>query len=218
MVTLDVESSWNEVAGILAERPLTRYPVTGESIDNIIGILDAKRLLLDEDETARLRWQEFVKPALIVPETVSANTTLETIRRNKAKMAILVDEYGGTAGLITVFDIVRFLAEDLPGDEESIDRQVVTWDGATPIMLDGLAPLSEVIAALGIEDPDIDAATLGGFVTELRRNIPSEGDTVHYEDIAFHVLEMDQYRVAKVRVEPRTPGSVDDAAGWEHAR
>lgn len=146
----------------------------------------------------------------MVPETLHANEVMERIRQGNSRMAILVDEYGGTAGLITLFDIVRFLAEDLPGDEDSIDRQVSPWDGATPMVLDGLAPLSEVIASLGVEDPDSAAATLGGFVTELRSGIPAEGDAVFYEGIAFRVLVMDQYRVAKVQVEPAGDHAAED--------
>jgi CBS domain containing-hemolysin-like protein len=200
MVTLDAQSTWEEIAPVFAERPLTRYPVLGDSVDNIVGILDAKRLLLHSDDDVRTHWQQHIQPALVLPETLAANSALEAIRKQRASMAILVDEYGGTAGLITLFDIVRFLAEDLPGDEDSIDRQVETWDGVSPMVLDGLAPLSEVIIALGVEDPDSDAATLGGFVTGLRNGIPSEGDTVEYEHLQFRVLAMDHYRVAKVQV------------------
>lgn len=206
IVALDIAASWAEVASTLAERPLTRYPVYRESIDDIVGILDAKRLLLAEDETMRHAWQDQVHDAVVLPETISANAALEAIRKQGARMAILVDEYGGTAGLITQFDIVRFLAEDLPDDGNEDDRHVLPWDGASPIVINGLAPLSEVIEALAIEEPDSDSATLGGFITELRNAIPEAGDEAEYEGVVFQVLEMDQYRVA--RVEARRRGIV----------
>ncbi len=198
MIGLDHTATWNDVAPTLAQRPLTRYPVYQGSIDDIVGILDAKRLLLAEDESIRHAWQNQVQKAVVLPETVSASTTLEDMRKQGARMAILVDEYGGTAGLITQFDIVRFLAEDLPDDGNPDDRHVLPWDGASPIQLNGLAPLSEVIESMGFEDPDSDSATLGGFITELRNAVPSDGDEVTYEGIVFRVLEMDQYRVARV--------------------
>lgn len=206
IVALDITASWAEVAPILAERPLTRYPVYRDSIDDIAGILDAKRLLLAEDETVRHAWQDQVQEAVVLPETISANTTLEAIRKENGRMAILIDEYGGTAGLITQFDIVRFLAKDLPDDGNADDRHVLPWDGVSPIVINGLTALSEVIESLGIDDPDSDSATLGGFVTELHNAIPDVGDEAEYEGVVFRVIEMDQYRVA--RVEAKRQGVV----------
>ena len=205
-VALDIDASWDDVAAILAEHRLTRYPVYRDSIDTIVGILDAKRLLLADDEAPRTAWRDHLQEALVLPESVNASTTLETMRQRGVRMAILVDEYGGTAGLISQFDIVRFLAQDLPGDGQVDDRHLVFWDGASPTVINGLAVLSEVVEALGITNPESDSATLGGFVTELRQGVPVAGDEVRYDGIAFRVMEMDHYRVAKVRVE-RDEGS-----------
>lgn len=199
IVAIDIEMSWDDVAAILAERPLTRYPVYRNSIDDIVGILDAKRLLLAEEKSIRHAWQDQLQEAVVMPETVNASTALEAMRKRGARMAILVDEYGGTAGLLSQFDIVRFLADDLPDDGDADDRHVFPWDGASPIVINGLAPLSEVVEALGFDDPESDSATLGGFVTELREGIPTVGDLVVHDGIGFRVVEMDQYRVAKVQ-------------------
>lgn len=198
IVAVDREASWDDVAAILAERPLTRYPVYRHSIDDIVGILDAKRVLLAEEESARHGWRDRVQDAVVLPESVNANTTLETMRRRGARMAILVDEYGGTAGLITQFDIVRFLAVDLPDEGDAGDRHLVQWDGTSPISINGLVPMSEVVESLGIDDPDSDSATLGGFIAELRKGIPAVGEEVVHDGITFRVTEMDQYRVARV--------------------
>lgn len=211
-VALDITASWEEVAAILSEHRVTRYPVYQDSIDTIVGILDAKRLLLAADEAMRTAWRDHLQEALVLPESINASLALETMRKRGARMAILVDEYGSTAGLISQFDIVRFLAQDLPGDGQADDRHLVLWDGASPTVINGLAPLSEVVEALGVIDPESDSATLGGFVTELRQGIPAVGDEVLYDGITFRVVEMDQYRVAKVRVE-RKDGARTHEAG-----
>jgi CBS domain containing-hemolysin-like protein len=206
IVAIRSDASWDEVAAILAERPLTRYPVYRDDIDDIVGILDAKRLLLAEDERVRHAWSDLLQDAVMIPESVKASITLETMRKRKSRLVILVDEYGGTAGLVTQFDIVRFLAEDLPDDGDTENRHAIQWDGTSPVSINGLMPLSEVVEAFGIDIIDSDSATLGGFITERRRNIPSVDDEVVHDGIAFRVVEMDQYRVARVEAR-RAPDS-----------
>jgi putative hemolysin len=211
IVAIPITASWDEVAAILAERPLTRYPVYRDSIDNVLGILDAKRLLLTEDEANRHNWTSQLSNALVMPESVKASQALQAMRQHGVRLAILVDEYGGTAGLIGQFDIVRFLAEDLPDEGDNGHRHVVDWDGRSPVTIGGLVPLSEVSDALDIEIDDTEASTLGGLVTELRRNIPKVGDEVSYNGMMFEVMEMDRLRVAKVEARKEDDDSTSTA-------
>jgi len=213
IAALDANAPWDEVASIFSHRPFTRYPVFEGSLDSLTGMVDAKRLLLAEDDAVRAAWRDQVRPSTVLPESVSADVSLETMRRQSSPMAILVDEYGGTAGLLTQFDIVRFLAEGLPEDIPSNDRYVDSWDKVSPLVLSGLVPLSELRELLEIEIPDTDVVTIGGFVTELRQQIPAVRDCVSYENIMFTVLDVDQYRVAQVRMEidstPAAPVSAE---------
>ncbi len=212
MVVLDIDASQDDVAQIFAERPLTRYPVYENTIDNIVGVLDAKRLLLLDDDARDTSWQSRVQPATVIPGSVTADITLETLRAEGGRMAVLVDEYGGTAGLITQFDIVRFLATDLPETIHFDDRRAVPGDGDYPQTLSGLVPVSEFRHSSGLELLESDATTLGGLVTELRNSIPSIGDTVQVEGFTLTVVEMDNYRVARVQIDEnhQEPGAVAD--------
>jgi CBS domain containing-hemolysin-like protein len=201
MIALDADASWEGVATTFARRPLTRYPAYEGSIDTVVGILDARRLLLNGDDVSRAAWRSQVQPATVLPESATLDVALEAMRRQGSQMAILVDEYGGTAGLLTQFDIVRFLTEDLPEDLAYDDRHVPAWDQSAPLVLSGLVPMSELRAILDAELPESDAVTVGGFVTELRQQIPAVGESVTFDGITATVLEMDQYRVAQVQLE-----------------
>ncbi len=200
MVVLNASASREEVAAVFADRPLTRYPVYEDTVDNIIGVLDAKRLLLDDDSKTS-SWQSRIHPAVIVPELLPVERTLETLRAENGRMAILVDEFGGTAGLITQYDIVRFLANDLPETTHIGDHSGVFGDVQYPKTLSGLVPVSEFRNSTGLDLPQNDAATIGGLVTHLKKRIPTVGDTVRIGDLTLTVVEMDNYRVARVRID-----------------
>lgn len=215
IIALDATAGWSEIAGTFARRPFTRYPVYDGTIDNIVGICDAKQLLLAEDDAVRSAWNSIIRPAVVLPETVRADAAMTAMRRQVMPIAVLVDEFGGTAGLITEFDILRFIAEGLPDDSAFERRHLDQWDRSSPLELSGLVPLSELRELLEIELKDSDAVTVGGFVTEVRQEIPSVGDHISVDRITLTVLEMDTYRVAKVRLDATGDHLADNAAQSE---
>jgi CBS domain containing-hemolysin-like protein len=200
LVALRIDDTWDAAMDTFARHPLTRYPVCRDTLDDIVGILDAKRLLLDVNDPERERWQDHIHPATVLPDAVSADAALETMRRQQQAMVVLVDEYGGTAGIITQFDIVRYLAVDLPDQTHIAERHVLPGDDALPQEISGLVPVSEFRESAGVELPEMDSSTIGGLVTEVLTRIPTVGDAVIFEGLRFTVLEMDGYRVARVRV------------------
>lgn len=210
IVALDIDQGWEEVREHLANHPLTRYPVFEGSIDNIVGILDAKRLLLSPDRGLRERWADEVHEATVLPETVTVESALALMRSRRRPMVILVDEYGGTAGLITQFDIVRYLASDLPDEVQVDERHLPHGVDTFPREVSGLVPVAELRELAGVDLPETAASTMGGLVTELHNRIPAVGDSVVVEGLRLTVIEMDQYRVAQVRIEWEEPS---DAAG-----
>ena len=201
VVALDIDDTWESVRETFAERPLTRYPVQRGTIDDIAGILDAKRLLLSSDDARRERWQDHIQDAPVLPETVPAEHALQLMRTERHPMLLLVDEYGGTAGIITQFDIVRYLAADLPDETHIDERHVVTDSAALPQDISGLVSLSEFRDLVGTDLPESDASTVGGLVTGMFGRIPSVDDTITFNGLRFTVVEMDSFRVAQVRVE-----------------
>jgi putative hemolysin len=200
LTALGLDASWDEVTRCFTEQPFTRYPVYEGTVDQIVGILDAKRLLLTPERERPHRWQESVQEAPVLPETVSVSQALEQMRRQRVPLVLLVDEYGGIAGIITQFDIVKYLAADLPNEVPTDERHLLPERDTFPLELSGLVPVAELREIADIELPESDASTLGGMVTDAHGRIPSVGDHIDIAGLEFTVLEMDNYRVARVHI------------------
>ncbi len=194
------EASLTEAAKRLTDVGHSRMPVYDDSIDNIIGTINAFAITraLVADHAPPL--QDLVQPPLLVPETMLVSELLERFRSQKEKMAIVVDEYGGTAGLVTLTDVLAELVGELeehPDGEEPV-REV------DPGLFEVQAGLhvSEVNEALGLHIPEEEAyETLGGFVLAELGRLPQEGESFSRDDILFSVAEASDRRVLKVRVQ-----------------
>lgn len=200
LVGLDVDNSWEDVLSTFARRPFTRYPVYDGSIDDIVGILDAKTLLLAPEEERPEHWRQAVEQPTMLPESVSVEAALALMQQQDCRMVVLVDEYGGTAGIITQFDIVRYLATDLPPEVRRDERFLSPARTVLPVDISGLVPIEEVGEVSGVELPESEASTIGGLVMEVLNRIPETGDAVEIEGLRLTVLEMRGRRVARVRV------------------
>jgi CBS domain containing-hemolysin-like protein len=179
----------------------SRYPVYEGSIDNIIGILSAKRLLrlLARDHGGSFALREFLTPPLFLPRTIDAYPLLAKMKQSRSHMVILIDEYGGTAGLVTQRDLIAPIAGDLPDDTEQVEPEV-QWRVDGSALIDGLTLLSDVEKQLGMAFPEAEFDTIGGFVFGLLGHRPTVGDVVQAYGYDFRVEEMDGLRIARVLV------------------
>ncbi len=220
MVSLESTASFAEVIHAAAHERYSRIPVYEESVDNIIGILHIKDLLrIDLDERADFDLKKHLRSPYFVPEGKSISVLFREMQQQNISMAIVIDEYGGTDGLITIEDILEEIVGDITDEYDSADQSVISnADGSFTV--DGLLSPEEVIAAIpkatSIDpDDDNDYDTIAGFVLSKLERIPEadEHPEIIVNDLKFTVLEMDEKRISKIKLEFIKDTEKNDEAG-----
>lgn len=185
--------------------PHQRYPLCEDDSDNVIGIVAAKHLLAAfvRGETPDLR--AAAQPPLFIPESLSVLAALEQFRQARATFAVVVDEYGGTGGIITLTDVLEAIVGDLPAEEATDDGVVVRADGS--LLIDGGLPLSDLHALLSVDQFPGERAyqTLAGFILHELGRIPALGESVDWSGFRFEVVDMDARRIDRVLIERAPP-------------
>lgn len=202
-----------EAAVLAATMPHSRFPVYRDSYDDIIGFVHV-RDLLDPVLTGRVEpISEIVRirPVKFVPASKRVLPTLSEMRDEGQHLAIVVDEYGGTAGIVTLEDLVEELIGDIRDEYDLVAEQAVRL-AAGKIEIDGLTNLDDVAAETGIRLPEGPYETLGGFVMAALGRLPALGDRVEIPGFVLTVIEMDGRRIARVRFERRIAASLDRQA------
>ncbi len=157
----------------------SRYPVYGESVDDIIGILDARTYFRLEDKSRENVLKEAISPAYFVPETVKADVLFRNMKRQKESLAVVLDEYGGVRGIITMTDLIKCLIGEFVSDVEEgeeLEELITSLENST-WQINGTAPISDVEEALGINITNDDSDTFGGYVLGLYGSVPEDGAT-----------------------------------------
>lgn len=206
MDVIDVTEPPEKFIPRVIETAHSRFPVMSGERDNVIGILHAKDLLrLYSDERPNLR--DLLRPAVYIPESKRLNVLLRDFRVNRNHIAIVVDEYGGVAGLITIEDVLEQIVGDIEDefdfDEES-DHIVPIEAGANGprYRVRGITEIEQLNEAIGTSFSDEDFDTVGGLVTEQFGRLPRRGESVTIENVRFEVLRADARSVQIILVEP----------------
>ncbi len=206
---------------IAREHHHSRYPIYRGSIDNVVGVLHTKDLLdavvehpeLLTDPNASFDLQSLLREPLYLPAVVRVDEVLERMQRTKKHLAVVLDEYGGVAGIATMEDILEELVGEVQ-DEFDIDELMPIEAREGMAVVDGLTSLNELIERFGPPDGSPQSATIGGYVAEQLERIPEKGDVVRFGEYDVIVEEMDEMRVARVCVVKRNadaPGTASDA-------
>ena len=203
IVAIDQEATFDEAVEVVLKEGHSRTPLYRESVDHIVGILYAKDLLrLIAAGGPRPRLRDIMRPALFVPESQSVDDLLHELQRRKVHMAVVLDEYGGTAGLVTIEDLLEEIVGEIQ-DEFDEEEPMKVEIGPGEVILDGRAAIDEltelVEPALELED-DEEYDTLGGFVYHRIGRVPVVGDAVVIEPFLITVIKVSGRRVGKVRV------------------
>lgn len=211
VVSADIDFSFSKIMKLITETGFSRIPVYSETFDNIKGILYIKDLLPHAHKSATFRWQTIIRPPFYVPETKKIDDLLEEFQKNKVHMAIVVDEYGGTSGIVTLEDVLEEIVGEI-SDEFDEEEKFYTKISENKYLFDGKTLLNDFYKVIQTEDTIFDevkgeADTLAGLYLELKGEIPSKNDTITYKNYVFTIEAVDNRRIKQIKVEIRNAES-----------
>ena len=211
IVSIDADATPDEARRLIVLSGHSRIPVTGGAIDTIVGILYAKDLLSDEAAgrtPAPVRVRDVMRPPLFIPATKRLDELLAEFRRAKVHMAVVLDEYGGTAGLVTIEDLIEEIFGDIADEYEEASPHPIRRVGPGAFEVEARVRVDELNDELGLRLPENeDYETIGGFVLSRLGSIPKAGATLDYRGVRITVLEAEARRIVRLRVEPEAHAS-----------
>ena len=201
---VDIRTPFRTLVEEIVRAGYSRVPVYNKTFDHIKGILYIKDILPHVHKKNSFRWQTLIRPPYFVPESKKINDLLEEFQRNKIHIAIVVDEYGGTSGIVTLEDIIEEIVGEI-SDEHEEEEELYEKKGKNHFVFEGKILLNDFYKVFGIEDDYFDeirgeADTLAGLILELRGKIPAQGEILRYRDFTFRVVEADKRRIKKIEV------------------
>ena len=204
IIDLDIHSSYKEVLKCIVDNNYSRIPVYQDNEDNIRGILYIKDLLPHLNKPDNFRWQSLIRPPYFVPETKKIDDLLREFQENKVHIAIVVDEFGGTSGLVTLEDILEEIVGEI-NDEYDEEEKTYSKLSYNTYIFEGKTLLSDFTKILNIDDDEFadvegDADTLAGLLLEIKGDFLSLHEKVDYKNYEFEVLEIEERRISKVKV------------------
>ncbi|MBQ3853985.1 MAG: HlyC/CorC family transporter, partial [Anaerovibrio sp.] len=204
MICLYLEDSFEENIQVAMEERLTRYPVCGEDKDDIVGFLHIKDLMQSLYKRRRPLLRKLIRHSLVVPETMKISTLLKMMQRDRSQLAIVVDEYGGTAGMVTIEDVIEEIVGEIQ-DEFDQERPAVERRSELIYSIDAMLLLEEVsdIFEMEIEADNID--TIGGWLYNNIQSPPQIGMKGSCDSVDFFVEEMDNLRITRILVQLQKP-------------
>ena len=207
IVAVRADTQLGDLRTLFREEQYSRMPVYRDSLDNILGIVYVKDLVaLPPDATPPLT--TLMRSAHFVPESKRVSELLKEMQRRQLQMAIVVDEYGGTAGLVTVEDLLEEIVGEIR-DEYDVESETVTDEGAGTFVFSGKVSVDEVRERLGVEIEREGFETVGGFLLSHLGRMPYVGERFEMDELEFEVLEVERRRISKVRVRRRQEAAED---------
>ena len=204
VVDLDFRSKFPDVIKCIVENNYSRIPVYQDSIDNVRGILYIKDLLPHLSKPATFRWQSLIRPPYFVPETKKIDDLLREFQENKVHIAIVVDEFGGTSGIITLEDILEEIVGEI-NDEYDEEEKTYVRINANTYIFEGKTLLSDFFKIMDLDDETFDevegdADSLAGLLLEIKGDFPELHERIDFENFTFEVTELDEHLISKIKV------------------
>ena len=202
IVGLDIKNTFADVLKSVTDNNYSRIPVWQNTQDNIRGVLYIKDLLPHIDKPKNFRWQSLIRSAYFVPETKKIDDLLREFQQNKVHIAIVVDEFGGTSGLVTLEDILEEIVGEINDeyDEEEMQYTKLTYN---TYVFEGKTQLTDFARLLNMDDDefdDIESDTLAGLLLEIKGDFPSIHEVLKFKNLTFEVLKKEQRRISRVKV------------------
>jgi putative hemolysin len=201
VVALELDATIDDVAALMVERGFSRVPIYKENLDNIAGIIHGKEMLryLARKSGPQPSLQDVLRPAYFVPESKKVHALLADMRKNQVSIAVVIDEYGGTAGLVTVEDVLEEIVGEIR-DEFDIEEQPVQLLTPDEVIVDARVAIDELSEMFDIQIKKNDFDSIGGLIINELGRLPSVGDNVRVNGISLKVLSVAGRRIKKVRV------------------
>ncbi len=203
MTFIRANTKLDDILALLVKAGCSRIPVYEATIDNVIGILYAKDLLKFWGEHGEKQpvLKEFIRQPYFIPETKKVNELLREFQRNRVHMAIVVDEYGGTAGLVTMEDLIEEIVGEIEDEYDTGSGEKVEYLEGGEVLVDAAIDIGELNEKLNIDLPEQEGVeTIAGFVIDILGHVPSVGEIVEYEGLTIKVVDATKRRVGKVRI------------------
>ena len=214
IVAIRADATLAELRAFFREQEYSRIPVYADSLDNIVGFVFIKDLMrLPETEPPDRRVSTLARPAYVVPETKRVSDLLREFQRQQWQIAIVVDEYGGTAGLVTLEDLLEEIVGEIR-DEYDVEAEPIVDEGQGRFVVSGKAGVEALAARLGVDIEADGFETVGGYVMARLGRVPAPGEVHAIDDLTVEILDAERRRVHRVRVsKPPRDGSAAAIAG-----
>ena len=204
VVALDHKCQFHDVLKCVVENNYSRIPIYQDKIDNIRGILYIKDLLPHLTKPASFRWQSLIRPPYFVPETKKIDDLLRDFQENKVHIAIVVDEFGGTSGIVTLEDVLEEIVGEINDEYDEEEKPYVQLNANT-YLFEGKTLLADFYRLLKIDEDEFEEAegeadTLAGLMLELKGDFPKLHESLSYNNCTFEIVELDSHRISKIKV------------------
>jgi len=204
MVSIDIQTRLDELIRIINESGYSRIPIYAETFDNIKGILYIKDILPHITKGKKFKWQSLIRPPFYVPENKKIDDLLHEFQTKRRHMAIVIDEYGGTSGIITLEDILEEIVGDITDESDEhelhhkqLDKNTFIFEGK--ILLNDFYKITETPDDI-FDSVKGEADTLAGLILEIKGEFPAVGTTIEYENLRFHIESVDKRRIKQIKL------------------
>lgn len=202
MATIDIDDSVAEMLPILMENNHSRYPVVNEDKDHIEGILLVKDLLQYALDPEKTDWhlRDLLRPAVIIPESKRVDALLKEFRQKRYHMAVVVDEYGGVSGLVTIEDILEQIVGEIEDEHDDEEEHDIKKMASRVFQVSALTPLDEFNESFNTDFDESDADTIGGIVLHAFGHMPEKGESIELQGLTFKVSKANSRRLVQLQV------------------
>ncbi|GIP31881.1 hemolysin family protein [Paenibacillus sp. J2TS4] len=199
MICLYANKSLEDNLKIIKKEQFTRFPVAMEDKDHIIGIVNTKQFFLQYDSNKQLDFQSLLQPVMTVPEVMPVKALLKKMQQEQVQMALLLDEYGGTSGLITIEDILEEIVGEIRDEFDKDEKKEIESLGDNRYLVAGVLLVDELNEIMGTNIQDEDVDSIGGWLYNRKPDL-QKGEPFHYDSLTFIVRERDQNRIRKIEI------------------
>ncbi len=204
VTAIDIQTPFSQLNQTIIKSGYSRVPVYDNSFDNIKGILFVKDLLPHLQKSDSFKWQTLIRPAYYVPETKKVSSLLKEFQSKKMHLAVVIDEYGGSSGIITLEDVLEEIVGEITDESDEVEKTYIKLDDSeyifeAKILLHDLCKILDIDMEI-FEDVRGDAETLAGLILELRGEIPEIGQSITYKNFIFTIKSVDDRRIKQIHV------------------